>query len=827
MTQAKYTEGSVNKKATRSETTESTIQSHQSETKQEQKFHMKLEHQAPILFDPNDTKLGTPSLMTTVTKIGTQQTKNEGEPISSKTTELVETSKTQGPNVEENSNVETTTIAKKDALNFFESISKDNDIASKSPKGMIQLTEEDTDGTYDVKVNKLTKSYEKSTKFEETIKPIPELPSKKMVHDLSNKLESPISSKGIDNVMIGFPYENYKLSKLDTQRTILEDTTASGSPIHGTLTISRLVPQSDSAEKMLTAFNLVPEPPPEMGYMPEPSEYNHSRPAKEVYLEKNIEREKKDTLLPSSVPVIPSTMYENVSNKNWSSSSHAETTSSFETDSSKYRSQSGNLNRCQNPYSLKPSTDGLSMEKSWARKCGGSNSISWPPEGNNFESTKSFTKEEKWKKPEVGYLTATHEKRTEVEEIPGGGLTKTNIESSSTMETRSWSTQENRIEHVAVDIPKPSIETVRARPQVSDRKTESSKVSDCRNSVETKEKFENYSSKCDFIKQEISENKKTFDGLKAPGLVKAVSPSPKVQLYHHGYGDKKISEPMKSFKESSSIFKGTLATAPKRCNPVFGDSNCTVSKKQDYTHDSFSHAPIPFKPQNDVLAGKDHELFLNGSQRQSCENNYEQKYRRVQAPTPKPIRAKSNEPDPLPPSGFEVLGSNDPSMHLHYTGNTTNQVNRNEKSEKTNIYKNQKVFTDPYVLKRGESPIHIQLNDNTDKPNLKIKNGQQDSGYIADTDEPFHKRKNLTVHHHSEKEESYSHTFNSESITENKASQRYNESTNSEFVASRPLPRTLSSQCPLQRTSFGRADCLSTATPVIGLRQFHSEKVSE
>lgn len=144
-------------KMSRSETITSTVESHQMQSKSEQKFHMKLEHKTPSIPEPKrDGK--------TVIKevIREEFDKKISEP---KTSMFEEKTKI------ENENIETSTIAKKDALSFFESMTKETETAPKGPKEMIKLVD-DVDG-HEVKVGKLTKNYERSTTFQEVKKPEP------------------------------------------------------------------------------------------------------------------------------------------------------------------------------------------------------------------------------------------------------------------------------------------------------------------------------------------------------------------------------------------------------------------------------------------------------------------------------------------------------------------------------------------------------------------------------------------------------------------------------------------------------------------------------
>ncbi|CAG5081160.1 Similar to sls: Titin (Drosophila melanogaster) [Cotesia congregata] len=848
-------------KATRSEMISSTIESHQSETKSEQKFHMKLQHQAPSLFEGDSSTPAAPTVTTTTTKISTHETQKGGEPVTTRTTEFVE-SKTLEKEAEENENVETATIAKKDALSFFESMSKDSEMTPKGPKAMIKLTEEDKEGNYDVKVDKLTKNYERSTKFEEVKKPIPETltPAKKSVQDISHKFEAPIITKGVDNVMIDFPYDDYKLPALNIQRAVLEDTTASGSPIHGTLTISRLVAQSESAEKMLSGFNLVPEPPPEIGYMPKPDEevkkgIDVSSKAKQLqeFQKKSVDAPIGGVKIfptanaPQKTPQIPETkpkttyiappfdlsekefckkevveercIKKDVHKKEdqekwWSSTSDLETRSHISTDLSDYRCQSGASSQFEGrPSSPKPSADGIAMEKYWAKsKTTEANRKSWPPpasagNGNGKETTKTFTKREEWKEPEVGYKTSTHENRDEVEEIPGGGVTKTHIESTSSLETRSWSTRENQISQTVIEeppknivnnivkAPAPAPKPAPAPAPVTMYKAETTKVDHIVNSMQEKSIMEKYSSECEVKKMESME--KNYEELKAPGLVKAIPSKPVVQLYHSP-GDNIKPEPMKTFQESASMFKGTLATAPKRPvvqlyhptsepeiilepgpPPEIGyapppnenyerkferfEKTIEMHKKEDAPPIPPKDArktppPLPAKKTEPFSCGNfargqfiesDYESDFESCKKwRPCESESEEKkYRRVQPPTPRQPRPRSTEPGPPPPSSFEVpppevTGPPRPDYlteSLSSCKKSSTMMSRQERSAKQQQhYQNQGFSQDSGVNlpKPGSPPIYVT----PEPPKCKSRVFQQESGYMADTDEPFYQR---------------------------------------------------------------------------------------
>ena len=253
-------------KMCRSETISSTVESHQTERKSEQKFHMKLEHKTPPVIEPKREE------KTVVKEVIREEKK------------IIEPQKTivEEKTMIENENIETSTIAKKDALSFFESMTKETEAPQKGPKGMIKLVD-DADG-HEVKVGHLTKNYERSTTFQEVKKPEPR-PSefqttKKAVHEIFTKLEQGTGpSRGVDNKLFEFPYESYKPSPVETKKTVTEETITSGSSVQGSLMMSsKMETRSESSEMTMGGFNLVPEPPPEIGYMPKPEEMKKKTP---------------------------------------------------------------------------------------------------------------------------------------------------------------------------------------------------------------------------------------------------------------------------------------------------------------------------------------------------------------------------------------------------------------------------------------------------------------------------------------------------------------------------------------------------------------------
>uniref|UniRef100_A0A0C9RAI6 Unc-89_2 protein n=1 Tax=Fopius arisanus TaxID=64838 RepID=A0A0C9RAI6_9HYME len=805
-------------KATRSEMISSTIESHQSETKSEQKFHMKLQHEAPDLIIDNAKESSSTRLVQDVMK-----------KMDTKTVDSTET--------QDNDNIETSVLAKKDALNFFESMAKEGETAPKINRAVIDLNEEAKDGNYDVKVDKLTKNYERSTKFEEVRgSNETEVQSKKLVQNISNKLQnSGMKDKGIENVMIDFPYDNYKLPLLNTQRTILEDTTASGSPIHGTLTISKLAAQSESAEKMLSGFNLTPGPPPEIDYMPKRTDDAVEKRTDVLSKTKQLEQFQTTSCAPpvGGVQIFPSghqskktdektkmsksqmvsfnessdTMKdtsrkyeetENVTEKWWSSTSNLETRSDISTDLSDYRCQSAaSFSQLDRSLSPKPSVDGLAMEKAWAKKADTSRK-SWPPL-KSYPNTSNLNDHAENNEPLTSKVTS-HEKREEVSEIPGCGITKTKIESSSSLETRSWNSKENRMEETVIEkpgiIPNSSPKSPIYTPQVPVKmyKAETIKVDHTLNSNEEQSITKKYSSQCKVDESyQTSQKISALEKLEAPNLVKAATSSPRsapVQLYHNASDNASScmrNGKAKDFQSSSSIFRGTLATAPKHSANIqlYKTNTPTLStdpgiilepgtppeigyipmsvyeEKNIMTEKTVVRNPVeippPFQRQN-FSAESDFESDFGSykSKCRSCESDHEEpKYRRVKAPIPKQPRPKSAEPEPLPPSSFEI-----PPPEL--TGPSRPM------SMAMPVSSRQQERGGIDFLTPGSPPTYVQSNIKPDSPKMKSRLFEKVSGYMADTDEPIN---------NSTKTSSFSKNYEkSESVFMSSSNQSYKSS---------------------------------------------------
>lgn len=933
-------------KTTRSETVSSTIETHQSETKSEKKFHMKLEHKTPAIFDeprpvPAAEKL--PEILSSTKSFVREVIPDDnGYTVEETSTEVIE-----------NENVETSTIAKKDALSFFESKSKEVENLPKGPKEMIKLHEEEGGPGYDVKVNKLTKNYERTTKFEDIKKPEPIPPefqtTKKAVQDIFTKFERGSGSRGIDNNLIQFPYEGYKLPPLEIKQTILEDTTASGSPIHGTLTISKLEAQSESAEAMMSGFNLVPEPPPEIGYMPKVDTLKKKRPDFSVKVKqleeshKNLspfeapiggvkifptakpepkvaiespkprpqstfipppfELDKKETVdevfvkktevprvqpepsAPSPAPYIQT---------DTSYTSDFETRSHVSTDLSEYRchsvASSGQLERAGSP---KPSADAIAMEKSWARKHVESSKKSWPPQQEHVYSQKQWT-------PGQDFKTSSHETSHEVKETPSGGIVTKSIESSSSLENKSWSSREENVfktQTEPVPVPQPIIynaETIKVDHKV--------------HAVEEKSITEKYSSECDVRRTESTEKTiieehglrpssvknswppgiEKSEELKAPQLVKPFAPKPVVQLYHLT-DNEPILEPgpppeigfvpgpvirEKKIEKIEKTLEMTLEQTPSRIPPgaIRMIPPCSKSKEtptipkdtwivpppvpekfpdlEPFPYQAsdqvpakkFSKPPPPPTPSKFLkgeFPGSDYESDFESS---TCKwrayesENESRGFRRVQPPVSKgPTRPKSTELEPLPPSSFEIPPPD-------FTGPPRPAITRESQekfSKKTTMtrherdLKHQQTVQSPPELQPGSPPIWVQPKSpktppilapksptkaKPESPKFKVKSFQKaESGYMADTDEPFQQQSSSTIQKsfskhegtsshsesHSSYSESHSHVIKSQAFTSSSQKKESNSFTNS--FAPKPLAQQ-------QRSSFIEKTTTSSST---------------
>lgn len=950
----------------RSEMFSSTVESHQSQSKSEQKFHMKLEHKTPsVTVEPKKEE------KTIIKEVIREEVDKKGfEP---KTTVVEEKTKI------ENENIETSTIAKKDALSFFESMTKETEATPKGPKEMIKLVD-DADG-HEVKVGKLTKNYERSTTFQEVKKPEPKpaelQTTKKAVHEIFTKLEQgSTASRGVDNKLFDFPYEPYK-PPVETKKTIVEETMSSGSSLQGSVTMSKMESKmetkmeskSESSEILMEGFKLVPEPPPEIGYMPKPEELKKKRPDVSIKA-KQLQESFDKTLSPIDAPIggvkifpTPSPKISEVPKvaptfsmppppfelekkevieepcvkkeihekkdyvssfraasptRPWSSSSDVETRSHVSTDLSEYRCQSAASSHQEilRSTSPKPSADGLAMEKSWAKKYADSTRKSWPPQ----EEAK-FKQE--WQTPGEDFKSTQREVKREVEEIDGG-IRKTSMESSSTTERRSWSSKQESMEKMSKRAPSPP----KIQPIIYNAET--IKVDHVVNKMEEKSSYEKYTSEFDTKKSEKSEKmEETYskkwtgsDDLKAPSLVRSVGP-PKVPVAQPchvtptppatdqiilepgpppeiGYipaptvKEKKIEKIEKSLEVSlehqpAKIPPGGIRTfppAPKKEEPPAlppKDVRMTPPPIPAKTQTPVEILePFPFKPsppstikttkvpppptptkfiKSSFTQESDYESdmdsLMKAKWRPYESDSEEPRYRRVQPPVPKqPIRPRSTEPEPLPPSKFEVppatVGPPRPVITKEQQEKVckkTTTFKKQEKETKQQQQKYQVVQPPPQIeLKPGSPPIYVQPATKSptpksppgkkpESPKFKVKTFQQESGYMADTDEPFQQRSSIqsmqksfgkhesssSMTSHTESRTSYqesrSEYFESKSF-DSRQQQQKKESFVSPTPSKQPTTQPASAQ---QRSSFVEKSYASSASP----SKFSSTKVRE
>lgn len=905
-------------KASRSEMISSTTESHRSETKSEQKFHMKLEHKAAPLFEgaTGDLEYAKPSKdkKTTVETTKEEMT-SDGKLIEREI-------KTYDEEATLNENVETSTVAKKDALNFFEAMSKGSDTIPKGPKDMIKLTEKEIGKGpgCDVQVGKLTKNYERTTRFEEAVKepPKPDFKaSKKAVQDIFCKFEQGSSTRGIENNLIEFPYEGYKLPPLEIKRTILEDVTASGSPIHGTLTISKLEAQSESAEAMLKGFNLVPEPPPEIGYAPAEGTKKKlpdvSIKAKQLQesFDKSIspvdapiggvkmfpssipKSEPKSFTRPVTTPEKPLSIpppfelgkrevFEETCIKKDIHHEHKKTS-----DSSEYRCRS--VTSMERSTSPKPSTDAIRMEKSWAHKSETeANRKSWPPPR---ETTRTLSDKKEWKEPGDDFKLSTKETTKEVEITPAGRCATTSIESTTSLEKQSWSSQENRFEEKTIEQP--------PKPEPIIYKAETTKVDHTISTVQEKSVIEKYTSECDVHKSQTTEKMiesieqrcckpcPASSDLKAPGLVKSIeAKKPAVQLYHQtpesilqpgpppeiGYipgpvmREKKIEKIEKSLEMSlehqpARIPPGGVRITPPvppkdlRKTPPLTPTKClqTPTAPRMTPTCPLSCTPTKFI-KSTFYSESEYESDLDGTHRSKWRpyesDSEEPRYRRVTAPIPKQPRPKSTEPEPLPPSRFEVpsidlTGPSRPLISDYQEKSMKRTMTRHERDFKQQQQQQQQRFTPtvqspPVLPKPGSPPIYVHPTNAAPRPAVKLtkpespkfktKIFQKESGYMADTDEPFQYlqqqqqkictttgpgQKGFTIHEESsmsskmmsESKSSFSESRSSFMENKNYSSMQKSESSKTcPFSQSGPMNQ-------VQRTSYIEKSSASSAMP--------------
>ncbi|XP_019884311.1 titin isoform X6 [Camponotus floridanus] len=800
-------------KASKSETISSIIESHESEMKTEQKFHMKLEHKTPSIME---SKFRTEQIAIKEA----DERKDVSKPLIT----------TEEKSTIENENIETSTIAKKDALSFFESITKESEAVAKGPKEMIKLTEEGQ--VQEAKVGKLTKNYEQAT-FQEVKKSTEARPSefqatKKAVQDIFTKLEQG-PSRGVENKLFEFPYESFKPTEL--KKTAVEESIISDS----------FISQTESSETMMKSFNLVPEPPPEICYMPKPGEAKKKHPdvfvkakqlqesfdktlspidapiggvkifptptpkipeptkpveptftipppfefeKKEIFEETCIKRDallqgkkeskylKEEKLEPSKYASVSSTsvLRSTSPSRPWSSSSDVETKSHVSTDLSEYRCHSAaSSQEVLRATSPKPSADALAMEKSWAKKYADSNRKSWPPQ------VESAQKRE-WNIPVDECKSSSREFTRKVEETSQGEIKKISTESSANVEKRSWSSKEEFTEKIAEG----SLPTSKLGPIIYNAET--IKVDHTVNPAQEKALLEKYMSQRNVEKAETIQKFEEFTSkrltedkeLKAPGLVKKVEPVIKSLATSHltetGI-DSIILEPGSPpeigyipppFVEAPLEHKIEKKEEPPVLPPVLPPKDARITPPPIPAKKSVKpSSPAPSKfIKGSYSHESDYESDFEGRPKAKWRpyesDNEEPHYRRVRAPVSKePTRPRSTEPEPLPPSKFESPALfTGPSKSLITTESSEKTMKKTTFKRHERESKQQQQTSIP--LKPGSPPIYVQATakNNVPKspstkkpesPKFKTKVFQQESGYMADTDEPFQQKASSTT----------------------------------------------------------------------------------
>lgn len=892
-------------KGSKSETISSIFESHESETKSEQKFHMKLEHKTPPIAE---SKTRTEQTITTK-EIG-RDLRDIAEPLI----------KLEEKSMSENENIETSTIAKKDALSYFESITKESDVTTpKRPKGMIKLTEDGQ--VQEAKVGELMKSYERAATSYDVKKPEPR-PSdfqatKKTVQDIFTKLEQGSSPRGVENKLFEFPYETPKLPPMEIKKATFEDATVASDS-----SMSQLRVQTESTETMMKSFNLMPEPPPEICYMPKPEESKKKRP--EVFVKaKQLQESFDKTLSPVEAPIggvkifptprapepvkvttttpaftIPPpfelekkeafeetcTMkkdtYEKRESKSfkeekmepwkyastsvlstspirpWSSSSDVETKSHVSTDLSEYRCHSAASSHQEamvRSTSPKPSADALAMEKSWAKKCADSNRKSWPPQAETAQKRE-------WNIPVDEYKSTTRESKQEIEERPQGGIKKTSTESSASVEKRSWSSKEQITEKISEG------PVSKLGPIIYNAET--IKVDHTVNTTEEKSFFEKRVSESNLEKAETtrkSEELKRWthdEDLKAPGLVKKIEPTTvKPLTTSHYFTESVVLEPGSPPEigyipppvVKEQVVSEHIVKAKREEPPVLPPKDVRITPPPVPSKKPVKiSTPTPTKfIKGSLIHESDYESDFDGQLKAKWRpyesDNEEPHYRRVKAPVPKqPTRPRSTEPEPLPPSKFETplsqfAGPPRPLVVADSAEKTTKKTmfKRYERESKQQQQPQQ-----PIPLRPGSPPIYMQPSalkspapkspptKKPESPKFKTKVFQQESGYMADTDEPFQQKVSTTMTQKSfGKRDGSSMTTYTESRTSSSESRtKFFESYKSDVrkeessvvpppICSAPATPKVAQQ---QRSSFERSCASSSST---GLHRFESVKV--
>ncbi|KAG7188138.1 hypothetical protein KM043_013359 [Ampulex compressa] len=880
----------------RSEKISSTVESSQIETKSEQKFHMKLEHRTPPIMETKSMQDQSSTVRQilpedTIVKLPESKDKTFDEKI-----------------MTANENVETSTIARKDALSFFESMTRESENLSKGPKEMIRLVDDSDGQAQEMKVGKLTKNYERSTTYQEVKKPETKpqcdfQATKKAVQEIFTKLEQGPSPRGVDNKLFNFPCESYKPSPAESKRT--EEATSYRS------TMSK-----SAFESVDTSFNLVPEPPPEIGYMAKPEEAKKKRPEVSIKA-KQLQESFEKTLSPIEAPIggvkifpspkvpettkiytpsfsIPAPPFElerkevveetcikkDAREKRdskylkeekirplspirpWSSSSDMETRSHVSTDLSEYRchSAASSHQEALRATSPRPSADGLAMEKSWAKKCPDSTRKSWPPPAESANTLKE------WMVPGEDYKSSASEFKQNIEETEDR-FKKTTMESSDSLEKRSWSNKMT-MEKIVERPPSPP----KFGPIIYNAET--IKVDHTVNKIQQQSLLEKYTKEYELQKtsnkmqEQSSKDRWTGCGdLKAPSLVRnfeppkkptpqAYQPVPKDEIIlesgpppEFGYIPPPVSMETKieKSKERESVRTSFRPVAPpkKEDAPMLPPKDVRITppplpvKQQTSleTRESFKSSVIkPTKlppsptPTKFVKGSFGHESdyesdfdgHLRAKWRPYESDNEEPRYRRVKPPvTKQSTRPRSTEPEPLPPSRFEVPPSSSITVQP-----TLLQEHGDKICKKTVIKRHEKEFKQqmgpaaPVILEPGSPPIYVQpapkspTGKKSDSPKFKVKSFQQESGYMADTDEPFQQKlssmsvqKTIGKHEescHMESKISYAET-RSELIESKSYEQRKKESGLVSGVQKPTIQQ--------QHSSSVEKSCISTAGP--------------
>ncbi|XP_039306302.1 uncharacterized protein LOC105193639 isoform X2 [Solenopsis invicta] len=839
-------------KTSKSETISSITESHESETKSEQKFHMKLEHKTPSIVE---TK---PRTEQTIKEVNYDK-KDVKEPLI----------KMEERSIIDNENIETSAIAKKDALSFFESIMRESEVMPKGPKEMIKLTE---DGQIqEAKVGKLTKNYEKVSTYQEAkkleAKPSEFQITKKAAQDVFTKLEQGSSSRGVENKLFDFPYETPKLPPIEIKKTIEEKVVSDSS-------ISQLQIQTKDSE-MMKSFDLVPEPPPEICYMPKPEE-KKKRPdifVKAKQLQESFDKSLSPIdapiggikIFPTSIPKVPEPIkaaepvpaftipppfdlerketcveifeetsikkdaYEKKENKYlkeekmepskytstlisrsispirpWSSSSDVETKSHVSTDLSEYRCHSAASSHQEILRSTSPksSVDALTMEKSWAKKGTDSNRKSWPPQ------IKSVQKYE-WNVPPEEYKSFSREFQQKIEETQQGGIKKISTESSANVEKQSWSSKEKFTENIVETSPSLS----KLGPIIYNAET--IKVDHTVNTMQEKALFEKYTTECNIEKTKSTQKFEDFSSkrwtedkeLKAPSLVKKIEPAKSLAVSYRPIEKEtdlvviKPGSPPEIGYIPPSIAKEKTILEYKKVEKKVEEPPILPPKDVRITPPPVpAKKPVKFStpvPSKFIKGSFSHESdYESDFDRPKAKwrpyesDNEEPYYRRVKAPVSKQsARPRSTEPEPLPPSKFETpaqfIG---PFKPLVTTESSEKAIKKITFKRHDKEFKQQQQQI-PISLKPGSPPIYVSVTGSAPKspsvkkpesPKFKTKVFQQESGYMADTDEPFQQKASsittqkflgkrdgpLTIH-------TESHTMSSENRTKSFESHSY------------------------------------------------------